>query len=176
MRRRRLDLATVAIVAAVVIFYGAVLVAGLQGTGTADAADAPQRPGATIEELGIAIPDAARGQELSLLRLTLPPGGTIAPERHPETRVAWIVSGELAYSVIAGEVALDRYGAVGSRSGTQTEIITAGLEVILRAGSSIVEGSDALHAARNIGTEPVVLLLATLSDAEQPRSVADPTS
>ena len=176
MRRRRLDLATIVIVAAAALFYGAVLVAGLQGTGAADAADANRTPGAIIEELGIAVPDAARGQELSLLRLTVPPGGTIAPLQHPGTRVAWIVSGELAYSVMAGEVALDRYGAVGGASGIQTEAITAGQEVILRAGNSIVEGPDALHASRNIGTEPVVILLATLFDAGQPRSITDPMS
>ena len=123
-------------------------------------------PGVVSEVLARGLPATAAGQELAIGRVSIAPGASIPTHEHPGTQVASIVSGELTYSVLTGEVPLTRAGSDGS-----AEPIRAGQTVVLRAGDAIVEQPGAIHQAHNAGTEPVVILLATLFEAGQPRTL-----
>ena len=123
-------------------------------------------PGVVSEVLARGVPAVVAGQELAVGRVTIAPGASIPTHEHPGTQVAAIVSGELIYTVFTSEVPLTRAGGDGT-----AEPIRAGPTVVLRAGDAVVEQPGAIHEGRNAGTEPVVILLATLFEAGQPRTL-----
>ena len=129
-------------------------------------------PGVSSEVLARAAPDAAPAEELAVGRATIAPGASIPPHEHPGTQVAAIVSGELTYTVLSGEVPVRRAGTTGTPVATAAgNAIAAGETVVLRPGDAITERPGALHTARNAGTEPVVIALATLFDRDRPRTI-----
>ena len=129
-------------------------------------------PGVAGAVLGRGRPAAVPQLELAVGQVTIAPGATIPPHEHPGTQVAVIVAGELAYTVLSGEVALTRGDrpAVGGTP-VAADAIVAGQTVVLRMGDSVVEQPGALHTARNAGTEPVVIILSTLFEPGAPRTI-----
>lgn len=121
-------------------------------------------PGLESRIYAAASPAPVADAELALGRVTVDPGATIPPHEHPGTQIADILSGELTYTVLTGQVAI-----VGADGAELT--INAGETLRLRPGDAVVEQPGALHTARNEGNEPVVIVLATLFPAGSPRAI-----
>jgi quercetin dioxygenase-like cupin family protein len=121
-----------------------------------------EEPGITREDLGRTLPASATGQELGLWHYTIPVGAELPPHTHPGPQIARIITGELEYTVIAGD------GTVVSMDGTST-VIGPGTYV-LRAGDTIIEDPDLEHYGANRGPGVVELIAATLYPEGAPLS------
>jgi len=85
---------------------------------------------------GAALPAYPDGPpEITIVKLTVPPGTELPIHRHPFINGGMLLSGELK---------------VRSESGQETHI---------RAGDAVLELVDTWHAGRNEGTEPAVALV-----------------
>jgi mannose-6-phosphate isomerase-like protein (cupin superfamily) len=129
---------------------------------------APSEPPPSVREVLVAgLPEAAPGQELSLVRTTIQPGVTLPMHIHPGMQIAWIESGELHYFIVeGGEVPITRAWMEGSPE--PAEMLGPGEETILYPGDAVVEVEDVVHYGENRGDVPVVLWSATLLAAGAP--------
>ena len=121
------------------------------------------------EILNRALPPAAPGQQLELVRYTIAPGSVLAVHVHPGVQLAWIESGELTYHVLKGEVPVTRQ--VGQAGGDRAEAIVAGETTVVLPGDAIVEATGVVHYGENLGAEPVVIWAATLLTKGQPAAI-----
>ncbi len=118
----------------------------------------------TVEPIGFGAPISTPGHGLTLYRFSVPPGGVVAPHRHPGATILAIESGELGYTLFRGNAAVQRTETGG-------EDLTPGGETILRPGDSLFYDADAAHTARNPGTIPVLVLSVTLLATDQPATI-----
>lgn len=155
--------------------YGAVVLAigllALVGGGAWSLAQTETTPpaanqGITPEILGITQPSNSPGQELALRRVTIAPGGTLAPHTHPGDQLIWLESGTLRLVVVDGEVPIQRAPTNGTPG--PNEVISSGGETDLLPGDSWVEPAGVIHYGLNLGSEPGILWAATLYPAGQP--------
>jgi quercetin dioxygenase-like cupin family protein len=119
--------------------------------------------------LGDVAPTTADGQTLSLWHYTIPAGAALVPHTHPGFQVARVVSGELTYNVIDGEVTI-------LRGDGSTETGTTGQVLIVRAGDTVIENPDLAHFGANAGTEPVEIYAASLFETGSPPAIPLPTT
>ncbi len=124
---------------------------------------------ATRVDLAAGMPSFAPGYQLSLTRAVIPPGGSFAPHRHPGMQVSYIESGRLQFKVFRGSVNVYR----GIADGTQKLVLTirAGHTGSISRGQWIVENQHLWHQGANAGSQPVVILLATLLQAHKPPAI-----
>jgi quercetin dioxygenase-like cupin family protein len=137
------------------------LVLSLRGAMSAQEATPAPQP-IVVTDLGRGEPTNAPGNYLELDRVTIAPGATIPTHIHPGAYVISVESGDFGFTVIKGEAQITHAGS------TTTEPIAAGPEVVAHAGDAIFETGGVVHAARNVGTTPVVLLTAGLLANDQP--------
>jgi quercetin dioxygenase-like cupin family protein len=116
-------------------------------------------------------PGKAPGQILELVRVTIPPGGTLAPHRHPGMQIVYVESGSIRYTVVAGSIKVRRAALADGTAGP-VEVVRAGQTVDVNAGDSLVETRHMVHAVANSGTQPAVLLDSSLFDADRPAVIA----
>ena len=116
----------------------------------------------TVQPLGRGQPSAAAGKELTLLRVTFAPGGSIGLHGHPGSLTLSIESGALTYAVVDGEADVVRASSDGTPA--PPERLTSGDETVLRPGDWLFE-QGIVHSARNDGTEPTEVLVAGLMTA-----------
>jgi hypothetical protein len=93
------------------VFAAAVLVAGLACSVSLRAAwaqDDPEFEGVTVEVFGSGEPSAAPGAALVLRRMTFEPGASLPPHSHPGAVTFTVASGELDYTLLAGEASVQR--------------------------------------------------------------------
>lgn len=154
----------------------------IAGSGPVFAQDAttPTVTAAVVRDvLGGGLPAAAPGKTLQLVRFTIAPGTTLPVHTHPGTQVAWLESGTLRYTVVQGEVPVTRVGPADGSPGP-AETLTSGMTTGMGPGDSWVEPEGVAHFAQNAGTEPVVILVASLFTVGEPPShavaAATPTS
>lgn len=146
------------------------IVVGFGGTpGRAQDAATPTVAPVVREVLGDGEPVAAPGQSLELVRFTIAPGTTLPAHTHPGMQVAWLEAGELEYTVITGEAPITRAGAAPGTPGPN-ETLGAGQTTTFLPGDSWVEPGGVVHFGRNAGTEPVVILVASLFETGAPPS------
>jgi quercetin dioxygenase-like cupin family protein len=131
-------------------------------------ADGPDAGAKIVGEVLVAgSPTSARGQELALRRVTIPPGQRLEPHTHPGMQIAEIVEGTLTYEVFEGTVEVYRAGK------TDPELIVGPASTKLDPGDSLVETPDDIHTGGNQGYETVILYTSTLfpegADASTPR-------
>lgn len=153
MKRSHL-LSLIAIVLTAVAAAGAAQAVAQDGTPAVDPV--------AVETLALGVPASTGGRALLLQRIVIQSGAEIPSHRHPADLVYVIESGTFSFTVLEGSAELTR-----QETGA-TETVTAGTEVVLEAGDSMLEPEGIVHNARNAGTEPVVLLLAGLVDEAQP--------
>ena len=147
-----------------------VILAGLAvGSGQAQDAATPTVAPVVREVLGDGEPVAAPGQSLELVRFTIAPGTTLPAHTHPGMQVAWLEAGELEYTVITGEVPITRAGAAPGTPGP-VEVLGEGQTTTFLPGDSWAEPEGVVHFGRNAGTEPVVILVASLFTTGAPPS------
>ncbi len=148
------------------VFAAAVLIAGLAGSVSLRAAwaqDDSTFEGVTIDVFGSGEPSAAPGNALVLRRVTLEPGASLPPHSHPGAVTFTVASGELDYTLLAGEASVQRAPEDGEAG--EIEPLEIDAETALATGDSIfVEG--AVATASNPGDEPAILWASSLLDAD----------
>ncbi len=161
----------------IVTLLGVMIVADVRATPVsllARQATPGTAPAVSAEVLAHGTPAAATDQEISLARVTIPPGATIPAHEHPGLQLASILSGTLSYTVLTGEVTLNR-AATGGTPGP-VERITAGQTAAIRPGDWVAETPGNIHMAQNAGAEPVVILISRLFTAGAPASIQAPAT
>lgn len=125
-------------------------------------------PAAVVREvIAEGEPAAAPGQSLDLVRFTIPPHITLPVHTHPGMQTAWLVSGELIYTVVeGGEVQITRAASGGTPAAT--EVLTPGNSTTFHPGDAWVEPAGMVHFAENAGDEPVIIIVASLLASDQP--------
>lgn len=124
------------------------------------------------EVLSSGNPVAAPGEVLELVRYTIPAGTRLPAHTHPGMQAATIVSGTLLYTVVEGEVPVTR--AAGSDPAAPGAVTAGGGEVAIGPSDSFVEAAGVVHFGRNVGPEPVVILVASLfTTGAPPASLVD---
>lgn len=122
--------------------------------------------GVVWEVLSTGTPAAAPGEVLELVRYTIPAGTQLPAHTHPGMQTAWIMSGTLHYTVLVGEVPITR--AAGSDPAAPSAVTASSGEVAIGPGDAFVEAEGVVHYGRNIGPEPVVILVALLFTIGEP--------
>jgi len=115
-------------------------------------------------------PGNAPGNVFELVRVTIPPGATIAAHSHPGMQIILIESGAVQYSVIRGAVKIRR-AALSDGTAGPVEIVRAGQTAEVDAGDSFIETRGMVHSVMNEGTVPAVILASSLFDADEPANI-----
>ena len=144
---------------------GAPRLAGIAAQEATPAAD--PLAGVTIEALGGGMPAAAPGHALSLLRVTFAPGASIPPHTQPGALVVAVEAGTFGFTVTQGQAQVTRAAAPGGTP-VAAEQLAPGTEVLLGPGDAVYHDADTGHTGRNAGDGPLVLVIATLFDPNQP--------
>lgn len=130
----------------------------------------PGMVGLTAQLIGSGQPEAATGLELTLRRLTIAPGGSIAAHRHPGSLVFTIEAGASRYTVLGGTAKVTRPAADGAP--TPAEELAVGTEAILNPGDWVFADGDAsddpIDIAVNAGEGDLVILIAGLTRVGEP--------
>jgi quercetin dioxygenase-like cupin family protein len=125
-------------------------------------------PGAVREVVNQREPDAAPGEVLGLVRYVIDPGALLPAHTHPGMQVNVVVSGTLHYTVVEGTA----YYTLAADAGTPEAVqqLTSGQTIAFQPGDSFVEPEGMVHFGENRGTEPIVLLTASLFEDGEPPS------
>lgn len=125
----------------------------------------PTDPHAAVvrEVINEGMPVAAPGQILQLVRYHIPPNISLPVHIHPGMQVALVEEGMLTYTVVEGE-------AQYIRADGETGVLVAGETTDFHKGDSVVEPQGMIHFGENKTDEPVVLLVASLFEADVPPS------
>lgn len=125
----------------------------------------PVNPHAAVvrEVVNEGMPAAAPGQVLQLVRYYIPGNTALPMHIHPGMQVAYVESGTLTYTVVEGS-------ANYTRADGETGVLNAGETTDLLPGDSLVEAQGMIHFGENKSDEPIVLLVASLFEADVPPS------
>lgn len=118
----------------------------------------------------VASPPGAPKRTLGLSRVVVMPGAELASHHHPGVQLGYIDEGALTYTVESGSA------KVMTGPGDDARLvrrIKPGQTVRVREGQWLVEDQDEVHHARNDGTEPIVIYIATLLRTGQPAAIPD---
>ncbi|MDQ2654264.1 MAG: cupin domain-containing protein [Chloroflexota bacterium] len=133
---------------------------------TASTPSADPMAGITSETLGSGVPSAAPGQSFELASVTFAPDATIPLHTNPGSQIVSVLSGELTLTAIqAGGQLMRAPDADGTPVPTPLE---PGGSVVLHAGEGFFFPQGTVHQLHNAGTEPAVIMVATLFAADQP--------
>lgn len=122
----------------------------------------------TREVLRAGHPINAPGEVLELVRYTIAPGTQLPTHTHPGMQVAYVESGELTYTVVVGNVEVQRTATAGTPG--PVDVVKSGEATVIHTGDSFVEVQGLVHNGRSTGTEPLVILVASLLTSDQPPS------
>jgi quercetin dioxygenase-like cupin family protein len=153
---------------------GLSLVASGFGAGiavSATAADDPAPVTVTRQSLAeVASPPGAAHRTLGLSRVVVMPGAELASHHHPGAQLGYVAEGTLTYTVESGHARLMK------GPGDDAEVVRVvgpGQTVKVRAGRWLSEEQGEVHHARNAGTAPIVLYVATLFRTGRPAAIPD---
>ena len=118
----------------------------------------------TREVLASGYPTLEQKQILELVRYTIPPRTKLPTHTHPGMQIERVEAGTLTYTVVQGEA------KVTKANGTQL-ILQKGNTLQLTVGDSLVEPAAMVHYGENLTNSPVILLSASLFDANQPKAI-----
>lgn len=153
---------------------GLALVASGFGAGiavSATAADDPAPVTVTRQSLAeVAAPPGAPHRTLGLSKVVVMPGTALASHHHPGDQLGYVAEGTLTYTVESGRAKVMK--GPGDDA-TLVRRVRAGQTVKVRAGQWLVEEQDEVHHARNAGTVPIVIYIATLLRTGQPAAIPD---
>lgn len=118
----------------------------------------------TREVLASGYPTQDQAEILELVRITILPNTTLPTHIHPGMQIVQVESGTLTYTVVQGEAKITK--------ADDTELVLqAGETTQLTVGDSLVEAAGMVHFGENQTDSPVVLLAASLLDADQPKAI-----
>src|SRR5215217_2692394 len=123
--------------------------------------------GITSETLGSGVPGATPGQSFELASVTFAPGATIPLHTNPGAQLVSMLSGEL--TLMATQAGGQLMGPETS-SGTPAPpaAVDPGASIVLHPGEGFFFPQGTVHLLHNAGTEPAVIMVATLFAADQP--------
>lgn len=159
----------------ITLVFGLVAWAPSGGSASSSATPAGTPSAGVVREvLDTGQPAAAPGQLLQLVRYTIPPHTALPVHTHPGMQVAQLEAGTLHYGVVKGSVQITRAATDGTPGPTGT--LSAGQETDFHPGDGWVEPVGMVHFARNDGSAPVVILVASLLAANQPSAILVPAA
>jgi quercetin dioxygenase-like cupin family protein len=136
---------------------------------TASTPSADPFAGITSETLGSGVPSAAPDQLFELASVTFAPNATIPFHTNPGSQIVSVLSGELTLTAIqAGGQLMSASAAEGTPVPTPLEPDAV---IVLQTGEGFFFPQGTVHLLRNAGTEPAVIMVATLFAADQPELV-----
>src|SRR5919199_1634807 len=118
----------------------------------------------TREVLASGYPTPEQKQILELVRYTIAPRTKLPTHTHPGMQIERIEAGTLTYTVVQGEAKVQK------ANGTEM-ILQKGKTIQLTVGDSLVEPAGMVHYGENQTDSPVILLSASLFDANQPKAI-----
>lgn len=118
----------------------------------------------TREVLANGYPTQDKKQILELVRYTIAPRTKLPIHTHPGMQIERVEAGTLTYTVVQGEA------KVTKANGTEL-ILQAGKTIQLTVGDSLVEPAGMVHFGENQTNKPIILLSASLFDANQPKTI-----
>ncbi|MFC6345489.1 cupin domain-containing protein, partial [Nocardioides hankookensis] len=118
----------------------------------------------------VAAPPGAPKRTLGLSKVVVMPGAQLTSHHHPGAQLGYIAEGALTYTVESGTATVLK----GSGDDpTVVKKLRAGDTYRVRAGQWLREEQGEVHHARNAGTVPIVIYLATLFRTGQPAAISD---
>lgn len=118
----------------------------------------------TREVLASGYPTQEQKQILELVRYTIAPKTKLPIHTHPGMQIERVEAGTLTYTVVEGEA------KVTKANGTEL-LLQKGKTIQLTVGDSLVEPAGMVHYGENQTNNPVILLSASLFDANQPKAI-----
>lgn len=150
------------------------LIASGFGAGVAvSAASADDPAPVTVSRLPLAeatAPPGAPNRTLGLSKVVVMPGAELASHHHPGTQLGYIAEGALTYTVETGSATVLR--GPGDDA-TVVKRLKPGRTYTVRAGQWLREEQGEVHHARNAGTVPIVIYVATLFKTGKPAAISD---
>jgi quercetin dioxygenase-like cupin family protein len=136
---------------------------------SAGAADDPVPVTVTRQSLAeVAAPPGAPHRTLGLSKVVVMPGAMLASHHHPGEQLGYVAEGVLTYSVESG---FARVMTGPGDDATLVKKVTPGMTVRVKPGQWLVEEQDEVHHARNAGTAPIVIYIATLLRTGEPAAI-----
>jgi len=124
----------------------------------------PYTQSVTREVLANGYPTQDQKQILELVRYTIAPKTKLPPHIHPGMQIVRIEAGTLTFTVLKGEAKV-------TKANRRQLILKAGETIELTVGESLVESAGMVHYGQNKTDSPVILLSASLLDANQPKAI-----
>lgn len=153
---------------------GLVLIGSGFGAGIAvssASADDPAPVTVTRQSLAeVTAPPGAPKRTLGLSKVVVMPGSKLASHHHPGAQLGYIAEGALTYTVESGSA------VVLSGPGDDAKVVKRlepGQTYRVKAGQWLREEQGEVHHARNAGTVPIVIYLATLFKTGKPAAISD---
>lgn len=115
-------------------------------------------------------PAGSPKRTLGLSKVVVMPGAALASHHHPGTQLGYVAEGVLTYTVESGRARLM------TGPGDDAELVKTigpGQTVRVRPGHWLVEEQGEVHHARNGGSTPIVLYIATLLRTGEPAAIPD---
>ncbi|MBH8577212.1 cupin domain-containing protein [Nostocaceae cyanobacterium CENA369] len=109
-------------------------------------------------------PTNERKQILELVRYTIAPRTKLPTHTHPGMQIERVEAGTLTYTVVKGEARV-------TKANSTELILKTGKTVLLTVGDSLVEPAGMVHYGENQTNKPVILLSASLFNANQPKAI-----
>ena len=116
------------------------------------------------EVLASGYPNDAQGRILELVRITIPSGANLPPHFHPGMQTGRVEFGTVTYTIVKGSAKI-------KRANNTEEILQAGQTTLLKVGDSLIEPGGMVHYGKNESASVVIILTASLLDAEQPKAI-----
>ncbi len=118
----------------------------------------------------VAAPPGAPHRTLGLSKVVVMPGAKLGSHHHPGAQLGYVAEGTLTYTVESGRAQLMK--GPGDDP-TVVRTLHAGDTAKVRPGRWLVEEQGEVHHARNAGTTPIVIYIATLLRTGRPATIAD---
>ena len=113
----------------------------------------------------------APGRTMVLSKVVVEPGAKLALHHHLGTQISRIAAGTLTYTVRQGSAVVSEGDA--EKDPRRVRTIAAGQTARIKPGQWLVEQQGEVHHARNAGTVPIVIYIATLLRTGQPAAIPD---
>ena len=123
--------------------------------------------GITSETLGSGVPSTTPGQTFELARVTFAPEATIPFHTNPGAQLVSVLSGELTLLATQAGGQLMRPEAPNGTPAPPA-VVDPGSSIVLHPGEGFFFPQGTVHQLHNAGTEPTVIVVATLFAVDQP--------
>jgi quercetin dioxygenase-like cupin family protein len=150
------------------------LIASGFGAGLAvSAASADDPAPVTVNRQSLAetpAPPGAPKRTLGLSKVVVMPGSQLASHHHPGAQLGYIAEGALTYTVETGSATVLK--GPGDDA-TVVKKLKPGQTYTVKAGQWLREEQGEVHHARNNGSVPIVIYIATLFKTGKPAAISD---